>query len=380
MSVIPIVFVGSIRSPWHERLRVIINRSRYMELHHVPDWVAAVAALSELTLEAQPILAIDKPLREAFFNLPKAFFRDIPRVFLNLEGGGSLSPIVEVGAPSTIEFRDSDENIILGLLDEWVGHLDRSRRVANGKKINGVAEARRLIASTVHDLRTPLAVITGYCNWAEAENCMSTNSIEPSAIFGRINQSAKSMAELIDRNLVSFELDHGRLHIERNATEIRTMFLNDLKNFEILAQNKGLDFICECEDSIPDYLLIDRCILIQSIGNLIDNAIKFTERGFIKVTTSYTPSTESMYIDVQDTGRGIPLSKQALIFDLFTHEHEQSEGRRQGRGLGLGLDNARRLARAMGGDVVLKHSTPNEGSIFCAFVNAPVGEERVRLG
>jgi CheY-like chemotaxis protein len=131
-------------------------------------------------------------------------------------------------------------------------------------------------------------------------------------------------------------------------------------------ENKGLEFIIEIAPHIPGSLLLEEVRLRQVLFNLIGNAVKFTEEGYIKlyvkkIDTSQDKSTLDLVVGVEDTGIGIPAESQQKIFDAFKQQDGQSAKKYGGTGLGLAI--TKRLVEMMGGELSLK-SEVNNGSTF----------------
>jgi CheY-like chemotaxis protein/HPt (histidine-containing phosphotransfer) domain-containing protein len=131
----------------------------------------------------------------------------------------------------------------------------------------------------------------------------------------------------------------------------------------VRAQEKGVALRFECTTPIPEMVLTDPVRMRQIVTNLVGNAIKFTERGAVKVLLGVRPDGERevLCIDVQDSGVGIPADKLESIFEPFV-QAEASTTRRFG-GTGLGLTISRRFARALGGDIKAA-SQAGKGSVF----------------
>ncbi|MCP5054085.1 MAG: response regulator, partial [bacterium] len=136
---------------------------------------------------------------------------------------------------------------------------------------------------------------------------------------------------------------------------------------------KGLSYITDIDDSLPDLLLLDETRLRQILLNLFGNAVKFTETGHIKLTAKQgaqsdqpglsagTPGQINLVISVEDTGIGIPVEEQAIIFQPFKQQFGQSI--RKYGGTGLGLSISRRLTHMMKGRISVE-SQPGKGSTF----------------
>ncbi len=139
------------------------------------------------------------------------------------------------------------------------------------------------------------------------------------------------------------------------------------------ALTKGIDFQVVWGDHVPRSVSTDPHRLQQILTNVIGNAIKFTERGYVKLeicACSQEEATALLTFDVTDTGRGISRALGTRLFRPF--EQADSSPHRQFGGTGLGLALSKHLANAMGGDLTLKQSTPGRGSTFSFSLNVTV--------
>ena len=135
--------------------------------------------------------------------------------------------------------------------------------------------------------------------------------------------------------------------------------------FSLKALEKGLDYSFKIDKNIPESLLLDELRLKQILLNLIDNAIKFTEKGEIKVKAKLIGEQEEEKVDllitVEDTGIGIPENMQESIFESFRQQDDQDKKKYKGTGLGLAI--TKRLVELFSGTLKLK-SNPGKGSKF----------------
>jgi CheY-like chemotaxis protein/two-component sensor histidine kinase len=166
------------------------------------------------------------------------------------------------------------------------------------------------------------------------------------------------------------KIEAGHLSIEPTSVDIRAL-LEDVRDlFQPLSQAKGLRLSLTWDEHLPDHILIDGNRLRQILANLISNAIKFTEDGWIDVKVTQTVgqnAADQFLVTVSDTGIGIPQHALTGLFDPFTQVRSSlADGQ---RGTGLGLSIASRLVHLMGGEIRVE-SIAGKGSKF--FVNLPL--------
>jgi len=208
------------------------------------------------------------------------------------------------------------------------------------------------LSALSHDLRTPLNAIVLHAELLRG----SVIDDDAGESARAITESAAAASELINR-LLDFakagSLD--RNHVDEVA--LGPLLRQIHQRYLPLAEQRGLYLHLLSHDEVA--LRTDRHKLQRIVGNLIENAIKYTQSGGVVV--SVEPSTETAAIHVQDTGIGIPRDKAAKLFDEFFQVENDERDRRKGFGLGLAI--CRSLARQIGGEVRLVSSGP-EGSCF----------------
>jgi signal transduction histidine kinase/CheY-like chemotaxis protein len=216
-------------------------------------------------------------------------------------------------------------------------------------------------ANISHEFRTPLNSII-VLSQLIAEN-RTQNLTEKQKEFAKtIYSSGNVLLELINEILEVTKIESGK--IELRPVDISLWELTDqLKMmFQPLAQQKGLEFVIELEDNLPEKIFSDSKRLHQILRNLLSNAVKFTEKGSIRIRLWRPSADHSMIaISVIDTGIGISEDKLSAVFEAF----QQGDGTTSSKygGTGLGLTIARSLAAMLGGRVKLE-STPGKGSVF----------------
>lgn len=216
------------------------------------------------------------------------------------------------------------------------------------------------LANISHELRTPLHAVIGM-----TELLIETRLDKAQREYtDTLYSSAKMLLLLINDVLDFSRIEAGRIDEEKEAFNLRQLFLDIIAIMKEKASCKGLVLAGDMEESIPDTLIGYPGYMKQILLNLIQNAIKFTYRGHVTVTAKSVSENEEeviLRISVQDTGIGIPEEKQDTIFQPFTQIDASSTRKEGGTGLGLAIVN--KLVSFMGGDVELK-SSERDGSTF----------------
>lgn len=196
-----------------------------------------------------------------------------------------------------------------------------------------------------HEMRTPLNGILGITRFMKFDE----ESNEKRKNLDLIESSGQNMLSMVENILEYINLDSEHITIDSKPTSIKAMFEKLKNSFLTKAHEKGLDFDYEVDENIPDELKMDGEKLFVILYNLIDNGIKFTNKGKVNYKVKISDQRAShlvLHFTVNDTGIGISEEKQQLIFNSFT----QMEGgsKRKYGGTGIGLSVACRLLEALG--------------------------------
>lgn len=216
------------------------------------------------------------------------------------------------------------------------------------------------LANMSHELRTPLNSILLLSRLLSENNNETMNNEEIE--FAKVIQSSgNSLLGLIDEILDLSKIEAGKMELEFLDVSTKEITDNLYNLFHLVAKEKGINFEIITKDA-PIVIKTDKMRLEQILKNLISNAIKFTEKGTVSLEIRVASDNDKIIcFIVKDTGIGIPLEKQPLIFEAF----QQADGstKRKYGGTGLGLSISRELAKLLRGEITL-HSKVNEGSSF----------------
>lgn len=270
-------------------------------------------------------------------------------------GQGTLSHQIEVT-------RQDEVGLVTVAFNEMAHRLQDNQTnliIARDQALAANHLKTELLAKVSHELRTPLGAIMGFAEMLEG-GVYGSNSAEQQQALSEIIESSQYLASLVNELLNQAQLESGRLKLETSTFTPTALIEPIFSKMKILAQTKGLTLQSDIADDFPATLRGDLTRLQQILVNLISNAIKFTERGMVKVRL-YRPYLHQYAIQITDTGIGIPTEAQAYIFEPF-RQVDGSLTRTQA-GTGLGLSIVKQLTELMGGQIYVD-SQPGFGSTF----------------
>lgn len=226
------------------------------------------------------------------------------------------------------------------------------------------------ISTISHELRTPLNGIVGLSRilldtelTAEQEKYLKT-----------IHVSAVTLGNIFNDIIDMDKMERRKVQLDNQPVDF-TSFLADLENLSALqAQQKGLRFNLEPTLPLPHQVITDGTRLRQILWNLISNAVKFTQQGQVTVRVRYDEG-DMLHFEVEDSGIGIPQDELDKIFAMY-YQVKDSHGGKPATGTGIGLAVSRRLAKNMGGDIMVT-SEQGKGSTFTLTIHAPSVAEEV---
>lgn len=231
--------------------------------------------------------------------------------------------------------------------------LDRRRREAEEASVRKT----RFLAAASHDIRTPANAISLMAELIKRTADTPAMHGEIPGMAEDLQRSANSLVALVSNVLDVTRFETGTVELHESEFPLAALIQEETRQVHPLAQNKGLALIVE-DATAPILLSTDRIKLGRILGNLLGNAIKFTDEGKVCVRTALLDSG-AVEISVSDTGVGIEAANLERIFDEF---YMLSDPQRS-RGSGLGLTICKRLVDAMGGTIRVT-STRGEGSDF----------------
>jgi len=211
------------------------------------------------------------------------------------------------------------------------------------------------LANMSHEIRTPLSAILGFTELLLSEKLPKVQK----DYLDIIQKSASDLLQILNDILDFSKIEAGRLVLHLETFELRAFLEEIFQLFASQAEQKKIKLILEWENKSL-WIASDRLRLKQILMNLIGNALKFTERGEVRIQVSLTPN-HRLKIAVIDTGMGLSKADQSKLFQAFSQA--DTSATRQHGGTGLGLIISKKLTQLLGGEIDLE-SQENQGSTF----------------
>jgi PAS domain S-box-containing protein len=239
-------------------------------------------------------------------------------------------------------------------------HLENELKYAKEEAEKANRAKGIFLANLGHEIRTPMNAVIGF---TEILN-KSASDATTKGYLQSILSSGKTMLSIINDLLDLSKIEEGEMRLRPAPCQLMSILDEMYHIFNLKTKEKGVNLLFQTDPLLTQYLVLDDLRIRQILLNLMSNAEKFTDKGFIRVVSKATltpQSTMHISISVEDSGIGIPQNMLTQIFNAFQQQDEQ-DNRKYG-GTGLGLSISRKLAELMNGQITVK-STHGKGSTF----------------
>jgi signal transduction histidine kinase/DNA-binding NarL/FixJ family response regulator len=222
------------------------------------------------------------------------------------------------------------------------------------------------LANMSHEIRTPMNAIIGMTDLLQYE----TLNKRQMGFVNDIKVSARSLLSLINDILDLSKIESGKLELNPVDYDFHALLDNILSMFNYVARKKNLEVRFETEGEMPDYLYGDDIRLKQVLINIFGNAVKYTEKGYVKLKVSAADG--NLRFEIKDTGVGIRKEDLPKLFNTF--QRVETEKNRSIVGTGLGLSISKSFIEMMGGKILVD-SEYEQGSVFMVIIPAVAGSK-----
>lgn len=266
---------------------------------------------------------------------------------------------------SVVKLKNEQRNLVV-LRDKTEETLSRQNLEEAKKDAEEANNTKsRFLATISHEIRTPLNAMIGFSNLL-ADSGLNKKQTDYN---NKINMSSDILLAMVNDLLDITKIEANKIKLNKAPFSFRQTINKIISIVETEAKQKGLSLNYDINEHIPDYVIGDELRVSQILMNLLNNAVKFTEKGNIVLIIKFdnkenlhsNKNKTRLLFTVQDSGIGIPKEKQHKLFSPF--EQLQNANNRKYVGTGLGLSISKELVERMGGAIMVE-STPNKGSIF----------------
>jgi heavy metal sensor kinase len=273
----------------------------------------------------------------------------------------ALRPVERMTARADrIGIDDLSERIAVPRVQDEVGHLARTLNAMLDRLERGVEARQRLVADASHELRAPLAAMRSELEVSLRHDELSNQA---RAVLSSARDEVVRMGRIVDNLLTLAQVDEGRLELLTGRQDLRTLADRAARGHRAAAAEAGIDVVVEGENVVAE---ADGDRIDQVIGNLIDNAVRFTPSGG-RVRVLVWGDTIEAGIIVSDDGPGVPEEARERIFERFARE-DPARGRSGGAGLGLAI--CKEIVRAHRGRIWVEGNDTG-GSAFVVALPTP---------
>ena len=286
--------------------------------------------------------------------LPEARLRELDEIRASVERSARL---LKQTSKQTEEMRQANEALETEIEIRTLAQQELARAKVRAETADRAKS--EFLAGMSHEIRTPMNTMLGM-----GELLLESDPTPKQRRYIEILRSSGEMLlEIINDVLDLSKIEAGEVQLETTVIDRDEFLARTHRIVSDRAAQKGLDFVIDVDPNVYPYFLGDPTRLRQVLVNLIDNAVKFTEEGEVRLAIQpIDPShPEKVNFAIIDTGIGIPLKSQEQIFQQFTQADHSTT--RQYGGTGLGLAICRKLVSLMGGTIRLE-SAPDQGSVF----------------
>ncbi|NYC51151.1 signal transduction histidine kinase [Clostridium beijerinckii] len=284
----------------------------------------------------------------------------------------------EIGKLSSAFNNMAEElHILIDNLEEKVEERTKKLEKTNTELKYAKIEAEKaneakseFLANMSHEIRTPLNAVIGFSE-------LLKNTIKDEkhkSYIETINVAGNSLLTIINDILDLSKIEAGRIELQYKPLKLSNIFREIKYIFKQKTKSKNIEFLLDIQEDFDESILLDEVRIRQILLNLVGNAVKFTDKGYVKLslkgTTSQNKSSVDFRISIEDTGIGIAEGEREKIFDAFKQASGQSIKKFGGTGLGLSI--TKKLTEIMQGKIFVESIEGKGSTFYVEFYNVPI--------
>ena len=303
-----------------------------------------------------------------------------------LRGAGAAAYVLVVLDRSfTKETFDDEDEHVFGALAAHAGvAVERARTVSDLETLTKELELARDVALAAseaktmfltnfgHEVRTPLTTVLAAAELLEDSPLGSAQT----GLLSRIRRSGDLLMRLVDDVLEFSRTQVGAAAISDDRFDLRSVVTTVIEAHLASAQDRGLSLEWDCDSRVPDDVVGDEAALSKVLHHLVDNAVKFTQVGGVKIQVHTDEKQGDLLLAVSDTGMGVDDTDREAIFEVFRQLDGSATRRYEGTGLGLAI--CQQLTELMGGTITVSGAA-GVGSTFTVRLPLRAGDPRAGL-
>lgn len=325
--------------------------------------VASSVALVGVVVALAVSRSITEPLQQMITATAQVAEGDLSQR-VHIRSGDELQVLGDVFNKMTAELQQTHQQMEQEIEERKKAQTALQAAKESAEMANRAKSA--FLANMSHELRTPLNAILGFAQLMARRNLVGPKDRQNLDI---IIQSGHHLLTLINQVLDMSKIEAGRMTLQETPFNLYQM-IEDLEGmFRLRAKEKQVKFIVDTDFDMPPMIRGDEVKLRQVLINLLNNALKFTQKGHVALRVRYETTTTAvrplhfLHFSVEDSGPGIEAEEMDKVFEAFVRA---KAGIQSGEGTGLGLSLSRQFARLMGGDMTVHNvgGAPGNGAIF----------------
>jgi len=359
-------FIGSAILITYQNWRLQIPMLVFVTIHHLGLNYLQSAGYGEVFFTSLDYLELQSMSIHILLTIVIFFICGLWSYHLNKYSGAQTNMLRQIHERNA--YQDSLEKLNLEL------QLSHQSAVDARHDAEKSAQAKSTFLATMsHEIRTPMNGVIGMTSLL-GETSLTT---EQADFVNVIRTSGESLLNVINDVLDFSKIESGHMQLEEKSFGLRKCVADVIDLFANKAKTQGITLLCEIDQALPERLIGDASRLRQVLINLVNNAIKFTPQGKVRLQVTQLSASEkevSLRFEISDTGIGIPAEKQSQLFKAFSQVDSSDTRRYEGTGLGLVISE--RLVNLMKGTIKVK-SKVNEGSAFYFQITLAICTETV---